>query len=138
MGLTDADYYISSRPTTRFTCYVSEALILASEHCICLSVFILTLSRSKDAISISLENDSTYNVLAISISLYKRSKFREAGGDPESAIIHVVGFSEGLPDALTVVLSVRYAILTFFIFLLLISWNENVCLYFIFISQTSI
>ena len=138
MGLTDAHYYISSRSTTRFTCYISEALVLASEHCICISVFILTLSRSKDSISISLENDSTYNILAIIISLYKRSKFREARGDPELAIIHVFGFSQRLPDALTVVLYVMYAILTFSILVLLISWNANVCLYFIFLSQTSI
>ena len=54
------------------------------------------------------------------------------------AAIHVVGFSEGLPDALMVVLYVMYAILTFSILVLLISWNANVCLYFIFLSQTSI
>ena len=82
MGLTDAHYYISSRSTTGFTCYISEALVLASEHCICISVFILTLSRSKDSISISLENDSTYNILAIIISLYKKKQIQRSYRTP--------------------------------------------------------
>lgn len=57
-------------------------------------------------------------MLAIIITFYKRrSEVREVIEDPGSAIVHVVRFSEGLPDALTVALSVIYAILTFSIFL---------------------
>lgn len=78
-------------------------------------------------------------MLAIIITFYKRSsKVREVIEDPGSAIVHVVRVSEGLPDALTVALSVIYAILTFSICILLTSWKANVCIYFAFFSQTSV
>ena len=78
-------------------------------------------------------------MLAIIITFYKRrNKVREVIEDPGSAIVHVVTFSEGLPDALTVALSVIYAILTFSIYILLTSWKADVCIYFAFISQTSV